>query len=198
MFFQRTAADQILIALELPFGKKSTTHTMEEIDLNSAVAAYKRQLDIGDIQVAYVGLVKFVTRLKTRFSKSLKDRFSFSGIFQGYMDYTYFYFSNEFCRERKLKFGLVLNHVDMRFEIWLLGQTKDVQERSWHLLKHTEWIPGEAIPKYSIFEHILIESPDFNDLNALSRAIEEAIVGTTDRILDSLDQIELNETPNKL
>jgi len=163
---------------------------MKEANLNTLVAAYKRQLDVGDIQVAYAGLIKFVACLKTRFSRTLKSRFSFGAIFQGYMDYTYFYFSNEFCRERKLKFGLVLNHEDMRFEIWLLGRTKDIQERYWHLLKGTDWIQGEAIPKYSIFEYILIESPDFSDLNNLSRTIEEAIVSTTDRIFGSLARIE--------
>jgi hypothetical protein len=170
---------------------------MKAANLNTSVDAYKQQLDIGDIQVAYSSLVKFVMRLKTRFSKTQKDRFSFTGIFQGYMDYTYFYFANEFCRERKLKFGLVLNHEDMRFEVWLLGQTKDLQERYWNLLKPTGWIQGEAIPKYSIFEHILIENPDFDDLDALSETIEEGLVSITDRILESLDQIEAKETPNK-
>jgi hypothetical protein len=171
-------------------GEKYISHTMKEANFNTSVAAYKRQLEVGDIQVAYAGLIKFVARLKTRFSKTLKKRFSFGAIFQGYMDYTYFYFSNSFCRERKLKFGLVLNHEDMRFEIWLLGRTKDIQERYWHLLKGTEWIQGEAVPKYSIFEHILIESPDFSDLDTLSTTIEEAIVSTTNRIFGSLDQIE--------
>ena len=168
---------------------------MKKSSLNTLVAAYKKQLDIGDIQVAYAGLVKFVMRLKIRFSKTMWDRFAFSGIFQGYMDYTYFYFANDFCRERKLKFGLVLNHDDMRFEVWLLGQTKDVQERYWNLLKHTEWIQGEAIPKYSIFEHVLIERPNFDDLDALSETIENGIVMTTDRILDSLNRIEGQEAP---
>ncbi|MBC8064113.1 MAG: hypothetical protein H7Y17_04740 [Chlorobia bacterium] len=166
---------------------------MKEANLNTLVAAYKEQLDIGDIQVAYAGLVKFVMRLKTRFTNILGDRFSFSGIFQGYMDYTYFYFANDNCRERKLKFGLVLNHQEMRFEIWLLGQTKDVQERYWNCMKHTKWIQDETMPKYSIFAHVLIENPDFDDLSALSETIEEGIGRITDGILESLNQIELEE-----
>lgn len=163
---------------------------MTKPDLEFAVAAYKKQLETGEIQIAYVGLVKFVMSLKTQFSKDLGDLFSFSGIFQGYMDYTYFYFSNEFCRERKLKLGLVLNHADMRFELWLLGQTKDVQKRYWNLLKHTGWVSGEAIPKYSIFEHVLIKEPNFSNLKALSETIGKSLVRETDRILLNLAQIE--------
>jgi hypothetical protein len=102
---------------------------MTKTSLNSLVAIYKKQLDGGEIQVAYTELVKFVASLKTRFSRTLCDRFLFGGIFQGYMDYTYFYFANTYLKKRKLKLGLVLNHVEMRFEIWLLGQTKDIQKR---------------------------------------------------------------------
>ena len=67
--------------------------------LNSIVATYKEQLDRGEIQAAYSELVRFVMSLKTRFSKTLDDRFSFGGIFQGYMDYTYFYFGNDDLKE---------------------------------------------------------------------------------------------------
>lgn len=168
---------------------------MKKADLNSSVVAYKKQLDIGTIQVAYTQLVKFVMALRTRFSGTLGGRYSFGGIFQGYMDYTYFYFANDFCRKRKLKFALVLNHEEMRFEIWLLGQTKAIQERYWKLLKHTQWIQDEVIPKYSIFAHVLVENPDFDDLSTLSETIEVGISKITDEILDSIDQIKEEEKP---
>jgi hypothetical protein len=163
---------------------------MTKANLNSLVAIYKKQLDGGEIQVAYTELVKFVTSLKTRFSRTLCDRFSVGGIFQGYMDYTYFYFANAYLKKKKLKLGLVLNHVEMRFEIWLLGQTKDIQKHYWKRLKNTEWIQSEIIPKYSVFEHVLIKNPDFNDLDILSKTIEERTIDVTDRILQSLSRIE--------
>lgn len=59
-------------------------------DLNYFVDKYKEQLDKGDIQEAYVGLVKYVTRLGTNLSNNLADTYSFGSLFQGYMDYTYF------------------------------------------------------------------------------------------------------------
>lgn len=66
--------------------------------LNDYVALYKEQLDKGDIQEAYVRLVKYVAHLRTFLSKKLSDTYSFSNPFQGYMDYTYFYYSNNFLK----------------------------------------------------------------------------------------------------
>ncbi|MGE9271026.1 MAG: DUF7000 family protein [Verrucomicrobiales bacterium] len=163
---------------------------MERANLNSRVAAYKEQLDIGTIQTAYTELVKFVMSLKSHFARELQDQFAFGGIFQGYMDYTYFYFTNESLQKRKLKLGLVLNHPDMRFEIWLLGQTKKVQEQYWNLFRKTNWVQTDSIPRYSIFEHILIPHPDFDDLDYLRKSIQESLTKTSDRILASLHQID--------
>ncbi|WP_244310185.1 DUF7000 family protein [Leptospira mtsangambouensis] len=65
-------------------------------DLNDYVNAYKKQLQIGDIQEAYASLVKYVTKLGTTLSKNLSKSYSFGSLFQGYMDYTYFYYTNKF------------------------------------------------------------------------------------------------------
>ena len=59
-------------------------------DLNHYVDIYKQQLEKGDIKEAYVRLVKYVTRLGTTLSNNLSESYSFGGLFQGYMDYTYF------------------------------------------------------------------------------------------------------------
>ena len=104
-------------------------------DLNHYVDIYKEQLKKGDIQEAYVGLVKYVTRLRTTLSKNLSESYSFGDLFQGYMHYTYFYYTNDFLKKRKLKIGLVLNHTKMQFEVWLLGQTIPLQEKYWQYFK---------------------------------------------------------------
>jgi len=63
-------------------------------DINYLVSVYKKQLEKGDIQVAYTELVKYIQKLKTQLSKELGGEYSFGNIFQGYMDYTYFYISH--------------------------------------------------------------------------------------------------------
>lgn len=160
-------------------------------NLKHYVAIYQEQLDKGEIQIAYAALVKFVMNLKTEFSKSSAQQYSFGNILQGYMDYTYFYFSNDFLKSKKLKYGIVLNHQKMRFEIWLLGSTADVQRKYWNILKTSKWNADRTeMPKYSILEAVLVENPDFDNLNLLSKKIEKNFIKTADEIMDELKRDE--------
>ena len=159
---------------------------MKKKDLNYFVAAYKELLKNGDIQVAYTELVKYVQKLKTAFSKDLGDTYSVGNVFQGYMDYTYFYLSNDFLKDKKLNLGLVFNHNHVRFEAWLLGQTKDIQEKYWELLKDTKWINDSEMPQYSIFEVILVDNPDFDDLDTLTENIKNKLVSVAKDISTSI------------
>ncbi len=159
---------------------------MQKKNLNYFVSAYKELLKNGDVQVAYAELVKYVQKLKTAFSKDLSDTYSVGNVFQGYMDYTYFYLSNDFLKDKKLKLGLVFNHNHVRFEAWLLGQTKDIQENYWKLLKNTKWINGSKMPQYSIFEVILVDNPDFDDLDTLTESIKNKLVSVAEDISTSI------------
>lgn len=162
-------------------------------DLNHSVDAYKKQLIKGDIQEAYIGLVKYITKLRTTLSKNLSDSYSFGSLFQGYMDYTYFYYTNDFLKKKKLKMGLVLNHSKMQFEVWLLGQNIPIQEKYWEYFKSTKWNKNRTTrPQYSILEAELIVNPDFNDLENLSKQIEDKLVLVTDEIIQDIKTSKLN------
>ncbi len=160
--------------------------------LNNFVKAYHEQIQKGDIQEAYAGLVKYVMKLGNTLSKTLVKEYSFGNLFQGYMDYTYFYYSNDFLRKRKLKLGLVLNHSKMQFEIWLLGQTIPVQENYWKYFKTTKWNIGRATkPKYSILEAVLITDPNFNDLDLLTTQIEKELLNVSNEIIEEIKKCGL-------
>jgi len=153
-------------------------------NLNDSVAIYQEELRKGDILVAYNELVKFVMSTRTELVRKLEDQYSFAKILHGYMDYTYFYYSNDFLKSKKLKFGLVLNHLEMRFEVWLLGNTIPVQKEYWHLLQSTKWNNGKTeMPQYSILEAVIIDKPDFNNLELLSQTIQTNMVQVTDEII---------------
>ncbi len=159
-------------------------------NLSKYVSIYKEQLNKGDILIAYNELVKFVMRLRTDFIKNLSDKYSFSGILHGYMDYTYFYYSNDFLNSKKLKFGLVLNHIEMRFEIWLLGNTVSIRKKYWELSKNTKWNKDRIeMPKYSIIETTLVKNPDFDNLDILEQQIEEKMIEVSDEITNYLKSI---------
>ena len=159
-------------------------------NLNHYVAIYKEQLNKGDILIAYTELVKFVMKLRVDFIKNLSQQFSFSGILHGYMDYTYFYYTNEFLKSKKLKLGLVLNHVEMRFEIWLLGNTKTVQKNYWALLKESKWNKNKIeMPKYSVLEVVIENKPDFDELPLLAQHIEKSMIEVSEEIIHVIHKL---------
>jgi len=159
-------------------------------NLNHYVAIYKEQLDKGDILIAYNELVKFVMKLRVGFIKRLSKQYSFSGILHGYKDYTYFYYTNDFLKSKKLKLGVVLNHGEMRFEIWLLGNTIAVQKNYWDLLKDSKWNKDKIeMPKYSILEVIIENDPNFDELPLLSQKIENKLIDVSDEIINVIKEL---------
>lgn len=154
-------------------------------NLSNYIAVYKKELEKEDIQKAYEGLVKFVMALKSHFSKDLSDEFFFGNTSLGYMDFTYFPFSNDFLREQKLRFGIVLNHKKVRFELWLMGRNSEIQKKYWDLLKVSQWNKDQAtMPKYSVMEVVLVENPDFNELDMLASKIKKEAILFTQDIID--------------
>lgn len=96
-------------------------------------------------------------------------------------------FFNNYLRALKLRFGVVLNQEKIRFELWLMGQNKDVQKQYWELLKSTKWIKSKTNkPKYSELEIVLLNNPNFNQLDNLTQIIEEKIDKIVTEILEFL------------
>ncbi len=108
----------------------------------------------------------------------------------GYIDFTYFYLQNDYLKDRKLKFAIVFNHQQAYFELWLLGQTKNVQVSNWKKLKGSKWVTGEVMPKYSIFEIVLLSSPDFENYRKLSKSIHTAFDSVSKEIFKTLEKYE--------
>lgn len=140
--------------------------------LNEYVSIYKTLLDNSDIQIAYEQLLKYLMTVKAYFEKTLSNKYSCGNISPGYMDFSYFPFFDTFLRNKKLRFGIVLNHKQMRFELWLMGRNAEVQKEYWDLLKDTEWNKDQStMPQYSVLEIVLVEKPDFNNLDELTSQI---------------------------
>jgi len=149
-------------------------------NINSCISFYKEQVNKSDIQKTYMFLLKYVMQVKASFEKAFSKEYLCGYVSPGYMDYSYFSFANEYLRGKRLRFGIVLNHNEMRFELWLMGQNKEIQNRYWDLLKTSTWNEGRTKkPKYAELEIILVDNPDFENIDALTadiinRAVEEA------------------------
>lgn len=145
-----------------------------EKDISECIEIYKKQLTQGDIRVAYVTLMKYIGELKAQFP----EQYSTGNISPGYLDYTYFPFFNAYLRKRKLRFGIVLNHLEMRFELWLMGQNASVQKTYWELLRNTDWNRNATVmPRYSVLEVCLEDVIDFDSKDLMtSRIFNNAIL----------------------
>jgi hypothetical protein len=137
---------------------------------------YRKQLEKGYIQKAYKGLMKYIMGLKVHF-KNKYPEYSVSGsIYYGYMDMTYFSLFPESLKPQKLKIAIVFIHDTFRFEVWLAGSNKNVQNKYWKLLTESDFdkyhLPSTIKGADSIIEYILVENPDFSDLDTLTKQID--------------------------
>lgn len=140
------------------------------------VAEYRKQIEKGSISKAYKGLMEYVLNLRTYFKNKYPDYFVSGSVYFGYMDMTYFSFYPQSLGQRKLKVAIVLIHESMRFEVWLAGYNKQVQSKYWKIFKEGNWGKYRIVPTTkgadSILEHLLVDDPDFRDLDKLTKQIE--------------------------
>ena len=158
------------------------------------MSEYKKQLQKGLIQKAYGGLMDYVMILRTHLQHKYPDYFV-SAIYYGYMDMTYFSFTSRMLQERKLKVALVFIHDTFRFEVWLAGYNKSVQDKFWRLFRESGWDKYRLVPSIegadSIIEYVIVEDPDFSDLDNLTKIIEKEslrFIGDVEAYLFKLSQ----------
>lgn len=158
-----------------------------ENNLSESLAIYKEQLSQGDIQRAYVALTKYVAELKAKFP----DIYRTGGISFGYLDITYFPFTNEWLRENQLRFGIVLNHPAMQIELWLMGRNASVQAEYWEILKDSKWNQDiEVMPIYSVLEVCLESNIDFDNKEKMTEVILNKTVALAQEIEGYLKSIK--------
>jgi hypothetical protein len=145
---------------------------------------YRKQLEHGAIQQAYKGLMEYVMDLRTYFKNKYPD-YVVSGIYYGYMDMTYFSILPKSLKDRDLKIAVVFLYDTFRFEVWLSGKNKQVLSKYWKVLKKGNWGKYKIVEPVkgvdSIAEYILVDDPDFNDMDDLTKQIDK---GTLEFIKD--------------
>ena len=182
--------------LEIPSISFAASVSDEVQNIDKCISVYQSQLEQGDIQRAYHYLLRYVMYLKTQFSDSLSGRFSFGNVSPGYMDFTYFPFFDDYLRERKLRFGIVLNHRALRFELWLMGQNTTVQKAYWNELKNSAWNAGRTeMPRYSILEAVLLEASNFRQADLLATQVKEEALRVSEAITDAIRAVEGHGKP---
>ena len=145
--------------------------------LQENMIEYRKQLKKGAVQKAYQGLMQYMLSLKNHFSTKYPD-FAVSGsMYSGYMDMTYFSVVPKSLKDRELKIAIVFVYDAFRFEVWLSGRNQQVLAKYWKIIKDRGWdkyqLAAQGKWADSILEHVLVDNPDFGDLAALTRQIEQ-------------------------
>jgi hypothetical protein len=146
---------------------------------------YKSQMEKGTIKQAYQELMEFIMGLRSHFQKKYPDYYVSGNVYYGYMDMTYFSIIPDSFKQRKLKIAIVFNHDTCGFEVWLAAANKTIQTKYWKMVKESGGnkyrIPPSIKGYDSIIESILVDNPDYSNLEGLKQQIE---TGTSDFIKD--------------
>ena len=152
---------------------------------------YRIQLEKGTVQKAYQGLMEYITGLKTYLKNKYPDYFISGSIYYGFMDMTYFAFTPKSLKERKLKIAIVFVYDTFRFEVWLAGNNKGVQTKYWKIFKDSDWNKYQIVPTTkgvdAIVEYVAVDTPDFSDLDFLTKQIEHATLTFINDVESFLD-----------
>jgi hypothetical protein len=76
-----------------------------------------------------------------------------------------------------LKIAIVFNYETFGFEIWLSGVNKKVLTYYWKIIKDKNWNKYKIVKPEKgidfILQHILVDNPDFSNLDDLTKKIEK-------------------------
>jgi hypothetical protein len=141
---------------------------------------FKKQLQNGQIQQSYRALVDYLLGLKSYLKKNYPEYYVSGNLYYGYMDMSYFSFTPEPLKQRKLKIAIVFNYDLFQFEVWLGGYNKKVQHEFWSLFKNSDWgaypLVSNTKDVDAIIEHVIVKHPDFSDLESLTKNIEKETI----------------------
>ena len=129
--------------------------------------------------------------LRTRIKNSHPD-YAVSGIYQGYLDMTYFALFPPHLKQRDLTIAIVFNYAAFRFEAWLAGSNRQVQRRYWDLFRDSRWpeyrvvAPAKGVD--AIVECDLAVDFDLSDPDTLTARIEADKAAFRDDMARFLDE----------
>lgn len=145
--------------------------------LAGSMEYFKALLEDGRIIDAYQGLTAYFRHLRSHFESTFPHYEVPGSIYYGYLDMTYFSILTPALKDRLLKVAVVLVYQPFRVEVWLSGRNRKVQEEISCSIRQAGWQaypltpdPGKAD---SVLSQVLIEDPDFSDLEDLTARIEK-------------------------
>ncbi len=162
--------------------------------IQEATVEFHRQLALGSIQEAYRALINFMTGLRARYKNEWGEQ-AVSGLYQGYLDMTYFALFPPTLKPHDLKVAIVFNYNAFRFEAWLSARNRQVQRHYWELFRdypmHDYRLVEPASGIDSIVETVLADNFDLGDPVGLTGRIQTktaAFLADMEQLLSRLEK----------
>lgn len=144
--------------------------------LNQLISAYTKHLQQGDLQVAYKGILDYMSKLRSHFVSKYPNYEISGNIYQGYMDMSYFSINTKQLKDKGLKIAIVYLHEKGSFEIWLSARNRAILKKYKTILNSTalESVPvfHDADNEDAAIECTLTAEPDFDKQGVLTEIIE--------------------------
>jgi hypothetical protein len=160
--------------------------------LHQYLGEYRKQLSKGTVKKAYQGLMEYFDALRLHLEKQYPDYFLSGSVQPGQMDYTYFYFFPKTLKHKGLKIMILFIHDTFKIEAWLAGYNKNVQAKYLKLFKENGWDKHHLAASTKgidyIADSVLVDNPDFSDLEALTGQIESRILKFIKDVEDFLSE----------
>lgn len=146
--------------------------------LNQLVSAYTRHLRRGEIQIAYKGILEFIGKLRADLVKKYPDC-NIGGVYQGYMDMSYFSFGTKPLKDKGLKIAVVYLHEKGHFEAWLCARNRGIAKEyeaafCGHTFDEIAVFHDNTNPD-AILEYTLTPAPDFENPAMLTDTIAQGV-----------------------
>lgn len=156
-------------------------------NLNQLINKYTQALSQGEIQIAYKGIMEFFGKLRADFIK-IYPEYHISGIYQGYMDMSYFSMASASLKEKGLKIAIVYLHEKNCFEVWLSARNREIaRDYDFERMVSTSdemILFHDPDNQDAMIECALTSSPDFENQEKLVNIIEQGVEAFTKVILN--------------
>ena len=146
--------------------------------LNQLISDYTVRLQQGEVQAAYRGILEFVGKLRADFITKYPD-YNTGGVYQGYMDMSYFSLSTKPLKDKGLKIAIVYLHEKGDFEVWLSARNREISKRYKsvvdNIISDNATVFHADNNQDAIIESTLTSTPDFEDQASLIDIIERGV-----------------------
>lgn len=158
-------------------------------NLNRLISDYMCQLQQGELQIAYKGILDFLGKLRSEFVRKYPD-YEIRSTYPGYMDMSYFSVNTKSLKDAGLKIAIVYLHEKGDFEVWLSARNREIAKRYApvmnDMLANDTNMFHDVNNLDAIVEYALLKEPDFEDPTLLIDTIDQGVSKFVSAIADRL------------